>query len=151
SLRLLEEIRQFGTIRLVLKWHTRSSNPSPFTSSPFPLQNARLFSSPVRPNVSELWSTVPGASKSLLDRSATGTLPLLLGLIGFGNSPGRISIFTKKPKISHSTELRGEACHRSAKASGGEDLQVEEPVTCGDGASLNFHATLAGMLGSTLI
>ena len=28
--------------------------------------------------------------------------------------------------------LRGAACHRSAKASGGEELQVEEPVACGD-------------------
>jgi len=52
---------------------------------------------------------------------------------------------------SHSTELRGGTCHRSAKASGGEDLQVEEPVACWDCASFHFHATLAGMLGPTLI
>jgi len=54
-------------------------------------------------------------------------------------------------KISHSTELRGEVCHRSAKASGGEDLQVEKPVACGDCASFHFHPTVAGMLGPTLI
>ena len=51
----------------------------------------------------------------------------------------------------HSTELRGEARHRSAKASRGEDLQVEQPVACWDCASFHFHATLAGMLSSTLI
>jgi hypothetical protein len=56
--------------------------------------------------------------------------------------------FWKKP---HSTELRGEVCHRSAKASGGEDLQVEKPVSCWDCASFHFHATVAGMLGPTLI
>jgi hypothetical protein len=55
------------------------------------------------------------------------------------------------PKIPHSTELRGGACHRSAKAFGGEDLQVEEPVACGDCASFHCHATLAGMLSPTLI
>jgi CBS domain-containing protein len=34
-------------------------------------------------------------------------------------------------EIPHSTELRGRACHRISKASGGEDLQIEEPVCCG--------------------
>jgi hypothetical protein len=53
--------------------------------------------------------------------------------------------------LPHSTELRGEVCHRSAKASGGEDLQVEKPVSCWDCASFHFHATVAGMLGPTLI
>jgi hypothetical protein len=53
--------------------------------------------------------------------------------------------------FAHSTELRGEVCHRSAKASGGEDLQVEKPVSCWDCASFHFHATVAGMLGPTLI
>src|SRR5215468_2024562 len=48
-------------------------------------------------------------------------------------------------------ELRGGTCHRSAKAPGGEDLQVEEPVSCWDCASFHFHATVAGMLGPTLI
>jgi len=51
----------------------------------------------------------------------------------------------------HSTELRGEVCHRSAKASGGEDLQVEQLVAYWDFASFHFHATVAGMLGPTLI
>src|SRR5262249_24949176 len=56
------------------------------------------------------------------------------------------------PLLKHyPTELRGGTCHRSAKASGGEDLQVEEPVACWDCASFHFHATLAGMLGPTLI
>ena len=54
-------------------------------------------------------------------------------------------------KNSHSTELRGGACHRSAEASGSEDLQVEEPVSCWDGVSFHLHATLASMLGTTLI
>src|SRR4029434_6616676 len=56
-----------------------------------------------------------------------------------------------KRDIPHSTELRGEVYHRSAEASGGEDLQVEKPVSCWDGASFHFHATVAGMLGPTLI
>ena len=30
-------------------------------------------------------------------------------------------------------------------------MQVEEPVSCGDGASFHFHATLASMLSPTLI
>ena len=53
--------------------------------------------------------------------------------------------------MDDSTELRGGTCHRSAKAPGGEDLQVEEPVACWDCASFHFHATVAGMLGPTLI
>src|SRR5215831_3180372 len=57
----------------------------------------------------------------------------------------------KHSQIAHSTELRGGVCHHSAKASGGEDLQVEKPVACWDCASFHFHATVAGMLGPTLI
>src|SRR5215813_14823089 len=53
--------------------------------------------------------------------------------------------------MPHSTELRGGVWHHSAKASGGEDLQVEKPVACWDCASFHFHATVAGMLGPTLI
>ena len=56
-----------------------------------------------------------------------------------------------KQENPHSTELRGGACHRSAKASGGEDLQVEKPVLCGDFASFHFHTTLPGMLSAPLI
>jgi hypothetical protein len=39
----------------------------------------------------------------------------------------------------------------SSKAARGEDLQVEDPVACGDSASFHFHATLAGMLSPMLI
>ena len=53
--------------------------------------------------------------------------------------------------IPHSTELRGRECHRFSKASGGEDLQIEEPVCSGDSAAFHFHATLPGMLGAPLI
>jgi transposase len=53
--------------------------------------------------------------------------------------------------LTHSTELCGRACHRYSKASGGEDLQIEEPVCGGYSAAFHFHATLAGMLGPTLI
>jgi ABC-type transport system substrate-binding protein len=63
----------------------------------------------------------------------------------------RFQLHAPWPDFPHSTELRGRACHRSAKASGGEDLQVEEPVSCWDFASFHFHATLAGMLSPTLI
>ena len=45
----------------------------------------------------------------------------------------------------------GKGYHRSAKASRREDLEVEEPVACGNYASFRFHATMAGMLGPTLI
>jgi hypothetical protein len=41
--------------------------------------------------------------------------------------------------------------HRSANASRGEDLQIKEPVCCGDSSAFHFHTTLAGVLGSTLI
>ena len=39
-------------------------------------------------------------------------------------------------KLSHAIGFRGKRDHRSLKASGREDLQVEEPVACGDCASL---------------
>ena len=39
----------------------------------------------------------------------------------------------------------------SAKASRGEDLEVEHPVWRGDASAFHFHATLAGMLSPTLI
>src|SRR5262245_10151980 len=51
----------------------------------------------------------------------------------------------------HSTGFRGKGCHRSAKPSGGQDLEVEEPVACWDCSSFDFHPTLAGMDGATLI
>jgi hypothetical protein len=37
------------------------------------------------------------------------------------------------------------------KAAGGEDLQVEHPIGCGDSPAFHFHSTLAGMYRSTLI
>src|SRR5262249_41644488 len=76
----------------VLKWHTKSSSPSPFTSSPFELQKAKLCSSPVGPKAKEGRSTSCTASKDLVERIATGIFPLLFGLMLFGNSPGLISI-----------------------------------------------------------
>src|SRR5919198_5347668 len=59
-----------------------------------------------------------------------------------------INIEREKP---HSTKLRGEACHCSAKTARSEDLQVEEPVSCWDCSSFHFHTTLARMLSATLI
>jgi len=53
--------------------------------------------------------------------------------------------------MDDSTELCGEACHRSSKAARGEDLEVEEPVVCRDCTAFDFHPTLAGMLHPTLI
>src|SRR2546426_11949153 len=42
-------------------------------------------------------------------------------------------------KNPHSTGLCGEVCHRSAKASRSEDLQIEEPGCCGETAAFPFH------------
>src|SRR5919109_4301843 len=53
--------------------------------------------------------------------------------------------------MPHSTELRGRGYHHSSKASGGEDLQIEEPVGCWYASAFHFHATLTRMLGATLI
>jgi hypothetical protein len=53
--------------------------------------------------------------------------------------------------MDDSIELCGAVYHRSAKASRREDLEVEEPITCGDCSSFHFDTTLAGMLGPTLI
>jgi hypothetical protein len=47
--------------------------------------------------------------------------------------------------------LSGKGYHRSLKASGREDLQVEEPVACGDCASFHFHPAEASVLGAPLI
>jgi hypothetical protein len=54
-------------------------------------------------------------------------------------------------KIPHSIGFSGSVCHRSSKASGREDLQIEQPVACRDFASFDFHTTLPGMLGPTLV
>jgi hypothetical protein len=48
-------------------------------------------------------------------------------------------------------DFSGKGYYRSSKTSRCEDLEVEEPVACGNCSSFHFHATLAGMLGPTLI
>src|SRR5262245_18294249 len=55
------------------------------------------------------------------------------------------------PEMPHSIELCGEACPHSSEAAGGEDLDIEEPISGWDCSPLHFHATLAGMLSATLI
>ena len=40
---------------------------------------------------------------------------------------------------------------RSSKASGGEDLDIEEPVACRYASAFHFHPTLPGMPGATLV
>jgi hypothetical protein len=52
---------------------------------------------------------------------------------------------------AHSPGFSGGVCHRSAKASRGEDLEIEEPISCWDCSSFDFHATLASVLGTTLV
>ena len=52
---------------------------------------------------------------------------------------------------AHSTELRGGVGHRSAKASGSEDLEIEQPGACRDLASFHFHPTRVRMLGAALV
>ena len=54
-------------------------------------------------------------------------------------------------ELAHSIRFSGKEYHCSSKASRREDLQVEEPVACRDCASFDFHPTLPGMLGATLI
>jgi DDE domain len=56
-----------------------------------------------------------------------------------------------KREIPHSIGFSGGVCHRSSKASGSEDLEIEQPVACGDSASFDFHPTFAGVLGATLV
>src|SRR5713226_8470193 len=54
-------------------------------------------------------------------------------------------------KSPHSTEFSGKRCHRSPKPSGGEDLQIEQPVACRYSPAFHFHPTLPSMLSATLI
>lgn len=102
----------WNPVIFVLKWHTRSSNPSPLTSSG--LQKAKLASSPLRPKVRESGSTRAGTSKKMLpskrvvERIATGMLPSLFGLILFGEPPGLIRYEPSDRKmrgVQHSSEL----------------------------------------------
>jgi len=62
-----------------------------------------------------------------------------------------IAIPMLERKFPHSIGFSGGACDRSSKASRGEDLEVEEPVSCRDFASFDFHTTSAGVLGATLV
>src|SRR5262245_29873822 len=52
---------------------------------------------------------------------------------------------------THSIAFSGRTCHRSSKASRGEDLEIEQPVSCWDCSSFDFHSTVASMLGAALI
>ena len=45
-------------------------------------------------------------------------------------------------KIAHSTQFSGKGYHRSAKPSGGEDLDIEEPVACWYAPAFHLHSTL---------
>jgi len=54
-------------------------------------------------------------------------------------------------ELAHSTRFSGKGYHHSSKASGGEDLEVERPVSCRYASAFHFHATLTGVLGPTLI
>jgi hypothetical protein len=53
--------------------------------------------------------------------------------------------------FSHSTQFSGGACPHSSKASGGENLEVEEPVAGWDCSFCHFHPALPGMLSTALL
>lgn len=53
--------------------------------------------------------------------------------------------------MDDSTQFSGKGYDHPSKATRGEDLEVEEPVLCRNFSAFHFHATLAGMLGPTLI
>jgi hypothetical protein len=55
-----------------------------------------------------------------------------------------------KADFPHSTGFRGRVCPRSSKASGGEELQIEEPVCGGSSSTCHLSTTLTGMLGAPL-
>ena len=89
-----------------------------------------------------------------------------IGLDDIGTSTGSVAklLFRKfggleviefpTPKfwiLPHSTQFSGKGYHRSSKASGREDLEIEEPVACWNFSAFDFHPTLPGMLGPTLI
>jgi hypothetical protein len=54
-------------------------------------------------------------------------------------------------KKAHSIGFRGGACHHSAKASRGKDLQIEAPIVCRYASAFYFHPTLTSVLSPTLI
>src|SRR5262249_19274428 len=74
-----------------------------------------------------------------------------LSMLGSLLTRGTLCPCCTRQQFPHSPELRGKAYHHSAKASGGEDLQIEEPVGSGYASAFHFYPTLTGMLGSTLI
>jgi hypothetical protein len=51
----------------------------------------------------------------------------------------------------HSPGFSGKGYPYSAKPSGGEDLDVEEPVVCWHAPAFHLHPTLPSMLGAPLI
>ena len=53
--------------------------------------------------------------------------------------------------IRHSPAVCGQGCHRSSKASGSEDLQIEESIGYRYAPAFHFHVTLASMQRSTLL
>jgi hypothetical protein len=52
--------------------------------------------------------------------------------------------------FAHSIGFSGSVGHRSAEASGREDLQIKEPIVGRDSSAFHCHATLTGMLSPTL-
>src|SRR5262245_50328290 len=68
-------------------------------------------------------------------------------------APAEVSEYARAAASTnpHSTELCGAVRHHSSKASRGEDLEVEHPVSCGDAPALHFHPTLPRMYGATLV
>jgi hypothetical protein len=57
----------------------------------------------------------------------------------------------QEPTYPHSIAFSGGGYPHSSKASRRENLEIEQPVACRDYASFDFHPTLPGMLGPTLI
>jgi hypothetical protein len=84
------------------------------------------------------------------DRRLSAGIPLVEGVGGL-ILPEDGQDQNHKRKFAHSTQFSGKEYHHSSKAARREDLQVEEPVSCGDDASFDFHPTLPGMLGTTLV
>jgi hypothetical protein len=53
--------------------------------------------------------------------------------------------------FSHSPGFRGKEYYYSAKASRGEDLDIQAPIHGGYSPAAHVHATVAGMPGPTLV
>src|SRR4029434_3240768 len=66
----------------------------------------------------------------------------------------RCSYLITPSQISKSyipSDLVLERCSYALQPSGGEDLEVEEPVSCWDFSSFDFHPTLTSVLGASLV